>query len=85
MSNPDLFCGLPCLPKKRFHYRYRSSVSKIIFISAQKRKFETKKLTEIAIGNPTDQKHNDEQLFKVQQMVVPLDNEVAAVIFVGVI
>ena len=37
------------------------------------------------IGNPTDQKHNNELLFKVQQMVVPLDNEVAAVIFVGVI
>ena len=44
-----------------------------------------KEITEIPIGNPTDQKHNNEQLFKVQQMVVPLDNEVAAVIFVGVI
>ena len=39
----------------------------------------------MAIGNPTDRKHNNEQLFKVQQMVVPLDNEVVAVIFVGVI
>ena len=80
-----MFCGLPSLSQKSFHYKYHSSASKIFFISAQKRKVETKQLTIMAIGNPTDQKHNNEQLFKVQQMVVPLDNEVAAVIFVGVI